>query len=91
MMKINWKVRLKHKQFWIALFSVSVLLLNQIASIFDMDVTIISSKIQQSFDTVLIILAMLGVVIDPTTTGIKDSAQALTYTEPRKDVNEKQE
>ena len=31
------------------------------------------------------ILAILGVVTDPTTAGITDSAQALEYTEPKKD------
>ena len=34
---------------------------------------------------VLIILAILGIVVDPTTDGIKDSARAMTYNEPRKD------
>lgn len=30
-------------------------------------------------------IAILGVVTDPTTAGITDSTQALEYTEPKKD------
>ncbi len=29
------------------------------------------------------ILVAVGIVVDPTTTGVTDSAQALTYTEPK--------
>ena len=29
-------------------------------------------------------LCMLGIVVDPTTKGVKDSEQAMRYTEPRK-------
>ncbi|RUL56917.1 MULTISPECIES: phage holin [Lysinibacillus] len=84
-MKINWKVRLRHRQFWIALVSALALLANQVAAIFGVDVTIISSQIQQTLETVLMILALLGVIIDPTTSGMKDSNQALTYKKPRKE------
>ena len=30
------------------------------------------------------VLAILGIVTDPTTAGVGDSAQALTYTEPKR-------
>ena len=30
------------------------------------------------------ILCMLGIVVDPTTKGVKDSEQAMSYTEPKK-------
>lgn len=36
-------------------------------------------------NAVFAILAILGIVTDPTTAGVGDSAQALTYTEPKKD------
>ena len=84
-MKINWKVRLRHRQFWIALFSALALLSNQVAAIFGVDITIVSDQIQQTLETVLMILALLGVIIDPTTSGVKDSEQALTYKKPRKE------
>lgn len=65
----------------IALISV---FLNQVASIFNVDITIFSSQLTDLAETVLMIFVFLGIVIDPTTQGIKDSEQALTYTEPRK-------
>ena len=84
-MKINWKVRLRHRQFWIAIVSALLLLANQIADIFGVDITLISSQIEQTVEAILLVLAMLGVIIDPTTSGVKDSDQALTYTKPKKD------
>ncbi|RKQ15959.1 phage holin [Lysinibacillus endophyticus] len=88
MMKINWKVRLRHRQFWIAIVSALLLLANQVADIFGVDITLISSQIEQTVETVLLVLAMLGVIIDPTTSGVKDSDQALTYKKPRKKEEE---
>ena len=35
-------------------------------------------------DALFAVLVILGVVVDPTTEGLGDSAQAMTYTEPKK-------
>lgn len=35
-------------------------------------------------NALFVVLAILGVVTDPTTEGVADSTQALTYTEPKK-------
>ena len=82
-MKINWKVRFKHKQFLIALFSLVLILVQQIASIFGIDTTIYNEQITILFNTILSILVLLGVVIDPTTQGVTDSEKALHYKEPK--------
>ncbi|MGZ7192289.1 phage holin, partial [Streptococcus pyogenes] len=37
------------------------------------------------FTTVMAILTVVGIINDPTTVGVKDSEQALTYYEPKKD------
>lgn len=84
-MNINWKVRLRHRQFWIAIISALLLLSNQIAELFNVDLTPISNQILQITETVLMILVLLGIVVDPTTNGIQDSKRALTYDKPRKD------
>ena len=34
--------------------------------------------------TIFTILALLGIVVDPTTEGVSDSNQAMTYEEPKK-------
>lgn len=82
-MKINWKVRFKHKPFLVALFSLVLILVQQIASIFGIDTTIYNEQITILFNTILSILVLLGVVIDPTTEGVKDSENALNYKEPK--------
>ena len=84
MMGINWKVRFKHRSFWISIIALLSVFLNQIASIFNMDLTIFSAQFTQLAETVLMIFVFLGIVVDPTTQGIKDSDQALTYIEPKK-------
>lgn len=83
MMNINWKVRIRHRQFWVAIVSASVLLANHIASLFNIDITLISFKIQQLLETILLILTLFGIIIDPTTEGVNDSSQVMDYTKPR--------
>ena len=82
-MKINWKVRLKHKPFLVSLFALFLLLVQQVAAIFGIDTTIYNAQATELFNTVLAILVLIGVVIDPTTESISDSKQALRYEKPR--------
>lgn len=84
-MKINWKVRLRHRQFWVAVISAVVLLSTDIATLFNIDITMISTEVQQALESVLMLLALFGIIIDPTTDGINDSAKALNYSKPHKD------
>lgn len=84
-MGINWKVRLRHKPFLVAAFATILLLVQQVAAIFGVDTTLYNEQATELFNTILAILAIAGVVIDPTTIGTTDSQQALQYEEPRKD------
>ncbi len=86
MMKINWKVRIQHRQFWVAIVSASILLANHIASLFNIDITLISFKIQQLLETILLILTLFGIIIDPTTVGVNDSSQVMDNTKPRNEA-----
>ena len=43
------------------------------------------NKLLDVVNAIFMVLAILGVVTDPTTAGITDSTQALEYTEPKKD------
>jgi len=85
MSKINWKVRLAKKSFWVAIVPAVLLLAQQILKIFgvDFDYSQISSELIAVIGTVFVVLSILGIVIDPTTKGIGESEQALTYTEPK--------
>ncbi|MFE3573699.1 phage holin [Lysinibacillus sp. NPDC059133] len=86
-MKINWKVRIRHKQFWVSLIALLLVLANQIAGIFNVDITIYNGQVTAISETILSILGLLGIIIDPTTEGASDSSQALNYGTPRKDEN----
>ncbi|WP_107950985.1 phage holin [Lysinibacillus parviboronicapiens] len=82
-MRINWKVRLQHKQFWVSLIALLIVLANQIAGIFHVDITIYNNQVTAISETVLSILGLLGIIIDPTTQGASDSTQALKYDKPK--------
>lgn len=82
-MKINWKVRLRHRQFWMSLIALLLVLANQVAEIFGYNITIYNEQVTAISETILSILALLGIIVDPTTTGLTDSQQALTYKKPK--------
>lgn len=65
---INWKVRLKSKTFLTSLIALLLVLANQIASLFGMDITLISQEITAISETILVILGLMGVINDPTVT-----------------------
>ena len=83
---INWKVRIKNKSFWIALIPAVLLLVQVIAAVFGftIDLDDLGNKLLEVVNALFVVLAILGIVTDPTTAGVKDSEQAMTYTEPKK-------
>ena len=83
---INWQVRIKSKQFWLALIPAVLLLVQVVAAVFgfELDLGDIGNKLLDVVNALFAVLAILGIVVDPTTEGVGDSAQAMTYTEPRK-------
>lgn len=83
---INWQVRIKSKQFWLALIPAVLLLVQVVAAVFgfELDLGDIGNKLLDVINALFAVLAILGIVVDPTTSGVGDSAQAMTYTEPRK-------
>lgn len=83
-MRINWKVRLQHIPFLLGLFSLLLLLAQQVGAIFGFDLTaVMSEQIASILNTVLSILVLMGVIVDPTTKGTSDSEKALMYRRPR--------
>lgn len=85
-MKINWKVRFKNKTFLLSLWALIIVLAQQIASIWGADITLVSVQVTNVVETVLTILALIGIVHDPTTRGLNDSEQALKYDKPKGDA-----
>lgn len=85
-MKINWKVRIKNKNFWITAIPAVLLLVQAVLAVFGVkiDAGEIGNKLLVVVDAVFALLVGLGVLIDPTTAGISDSEQAMTYQTPKK-------
>ena len=83
---INWQVRIKSKQFWLALIPAVLLLVQVVAAVFgfELDLGDIGNRLLDVVNALFAVLAILGIVVDPTTDGVGGSAQAMTYTEPRK-------
>ena len=85
-MKINWKVRIKNKNFWITAIPAVLLLVQTILAVFGVSIDIgeIGNKLLVVVDAVFALLVGIGVLIDPTTAGLSDSDQAMTYQTPKK-------
>ena len=85
MNKINWKVRIKNPNFWVALIPAILLVIQQIAGIFGFTVDFgeLGDKLVSLIYAIFAVLAIIGVVNDPTTKGITDSSRALTYDRPK--------
>ena len=77
MKKINWKTRVKHKTFWVGIVSAILVLAQSV-------LPQLEGSVVNIINAVFSILAILGIVVDPTTAGFGDSANALTYEEPKK-------
>ena len=89
-MKINWKVRIKNETFWLALIPAVLLLVQVVAAVFGytLDLGDLGNKLLDVVNAVFALLVILGVVNDPTTKGVSDSKQALTYTMPKAELEE---
>ncbi|MBQ9197326.1 MAG: phage holin [Clostridia bacterium] len=87
---INWKVRIRNKQFWLALIPAVLLLIQVVLAVFDItfDYGEIGNKLIAVVNAVFALLTVLGIVADPTTAGLGDSQRALTYQAPYKDEPE---
>lgn len=85
MKNINWEVRIKNKAFWVAFIPAVLLLVQVVAAVFGftLDLGELGNRLLDVVNAVFSVLAILGVVTDPTTRGITDSKQALTYKEPK--------
>jgi phi LC3 family holin len=84
-MNINWTVRIKNKAFWVAFIPAVLLLVKQMCALFGIELEIagLSEQLIDIVGTVFLLLALVGVVNDPTTKTLNDSEQAMSYTEPK--------
>ena len=78
-MKINWKQRLRNPVFIVSLSTLVISFTYTLLSAFDIIPKIGQQSVLEMVDMLVKVLAMLGIVVDPTTPGINDSARAMTY------------
>lgn len=84
-MSINWKVRTRNKNFWLALIPAVLLLVQVCAAPFgyEWDFGVLNAQLAAIVNALFAVLAILGIVADPTTAGVGDSEQALSYEKPK--------
>ena len=89
-MKINWKVRLKNPVFWVGLVVAIVLPILTYLGMSWEDMTTwaaLGNALLQAVKNPVILVSVLvsvwNLINDPTTKGLSDSAQALTYAKPK--------
>lgn len=81
-MNINWNVRLKNRTWLAAALALLVTFVFDILALFEIAPAITQDNVMQLISVVLTLLTGLGVLIDPTTPGAKDSERAMNYVEP---------
>lgn len=82
---LNWTVRFKNKTFWISFVPAVLLLIQVVAAVFGytLDLGGLGDRLLDVINALFAVLALLGIVADPTTKGVGDSAQAMTYDKPK--------
>lgn len=84
---INWGLRLKNKATLTALIAGVFLLAQQVLAMFGVtwDYTVLLTQVTGAIGTIFTLLALLGIVVDPTTSAASDSKDALARTTPKKE------
>lgn len=88
-MKMNIKVRMKNPYFWIGLVGIILTAMGvdaQTLTTWQATYDALVALVSNPFLLGSVAVAVLGVFIDPTTAGMSDSQQAMTYDAPKKDV-----
>ena len=81
-MKINWKLRLQNKATLWSLISLIVSIVYRVLNACGVIPVIGQSLVMEIAANMLTVLALLGIIVDPTTTGISDSKRAMQYDWP---------
>lgn len=75
---INWRARIKNRMFWLTLIPAALLLIRAVAALFGyaLELDGAGDILADAVNSVFALLALLGVVNDPTTPGVCDAARA---------------
>ena len=80
---LNWKVRFKNKVWLMSFIGTIITFVYQLLAMFNVVPKISEDTVVQLVGLLLNVLVGIAVIQDPTTAGIEDSKQALTYNEPK--------
>lgn len=83
MKNINFKLRLKNGYTATGLLSAFVIFLKEITGAFGLDLSTQIDQYASGIGAILAFLTAIGVIVDGTTKGAKDSGIAQTYSKPR--------
>ena len=84
-MKVNIPVRFRNPWFWVGVASVAIAAIGVDPQSFTSWLAVwegVKSVLNNPVQLVTMALAVLGVFIDPTTSGLTDSDRAMTYDKP---------
>ena len=92
-MQLNFKVRIRNKLFWLSLIPAVLILVQTVCALFGVPVAVenVESRLLDLVNAVFAVLAILGIVADPTTEGLQDSDRAMTYEQPWSDQSIKED
>ena len=81
---INWKLRLGNKATLTAILMAAVSIVYTVLGMCGVVPSVTQSQVGDLVAMVVQLLTLLGVVVDPTTEGVSDSARAMGYEEPER-------
>ena len=81
-MRINWKVRIRNKTWLMSFIALINTFVYDLLAMLDIVPPVTEDWLVSIAQTILKLLAALGVVIDPTTDGAGDSDRAMLYDSP---------
>ena len=81
---INWKVRILNKTFWLTVVPALALLIQTFLAVFGVKLELGETidKLLVFINALFAVLIIVGIVNDPTTSGVSDSTRAMTYERP---------
>lgn len=89
-MKINWKVRYHNPMFWVQTFLAIAVPIGAYFGLTGQDITswpilfsVIVDAISNPYVLFTVAISVYNAIFDPTTAGLSDSRQALSYVKPR--------
>lgn len=82
-MMINWKLRLQNKCTLTAIVLSVIAIAYNVASACGYALPVEQSVVIDIAESIIGVLVLIGVIVDPTTSGLSDSEQAMQYEEPK--------